>query len=81
MKTDDGYNEERARAQKLANETGFDVGIWKNALGWTVQILPRVENRYGTELRCEVVHPDRLDTVRPGHGPEATYQGRLRGSW
>lgn len=49
-------------AIELARLIGHDVGIWHapNPLdgdGYDIRSLPRPENRYGHELRCEVVTP------------------------
>jgi hypothetical protein len=65
------YREARAEAQRKANEMGMDVGIEANDLfkEWHVFLLPRAENRSGHELRAEVVHPEDLSRVQPGHGP------------
>lgn len=65
------YRAARERAQALANELGFDHGIEANDVfrDWRVFMLPRRENRYGFELRCEVVHPENLAKCQPGHGP------------
>ncbi len=67
------YKIVRAFAQQRANATGFDHGVSKNSLFGTYEarMLPRAENRCGDELRCEVVHPERLDACQPGHGPMA----------
>ena len=46
----------------LARELKRDVGIWRQEEfgrdGYNIRSLPRPENRYGHELRCEVVSPD-----------------------
>lgn len=63
----DKYETVRAEAQKIANETGMDRGIERNAFGFTHFGLPRRENRYGHELRCEVVSTER-NNAKPGHG-------------
>lgn len=48
-------------ALALANQLGHDVGIWKQIEygqeGYNIRSLPKPENRYGHELRCEVVQP------------------------
>lgn len=48
-------------AQRQANLYARDMGVEKaNEFGKTVyrvKMLPNPENRYGWELRCEVVHP------------------------
>jgi hypothetical protein len=63
------YQEARAKAQKQADETGEDVGVEKDMFGYHTLGLPRRENRYGNETRCEVVHPSDLKKCKPGHGP------------
>lgn len=49
------YKEAYNTAVRKARETGHDYGLERNAFGFTVFMLPRPENRYGHELRCEVV--------------------------
>jgi len=51
------YAECRSAAQKLANDTGADYGVYKNILfGYYYFFrLPLPQNRYGFEARCEVV--------------------------
>jgi hypothetical protein len=52
------WKEAREAAQQSANRTGYSHGVMKNALGtWSVCMLPPVERRSGSELRCEVVDP------------------------
>jgi hypothetical protein len=65
------YRAARAQAQQRANELGFDHGLERNDLFKTFHIfvLPRRENRFGHELRCEVVSPENLAKCQPGHGP------------
>lgn len=65
------YTERRAEAQKRANDFGFDHGLEANHIfrDFTIMMLPRRENRYGFELRVEVVHPEDLSKTQPGHGP------------
>lgn len=67
------YLAARADAQAKANELGFDHGIERNDLfkSFRVFMLPRRENRYGHELRCETVQCEKLDRCQPGHGPLA----------
>jgi hypothetical protein len=64
------YRVARAEAQKRANEFGYDYGLEKNKLfnTYTVFILPRMENRCGHELRCEVISAEDIKVQRPGHG-------------
>ena len=52
------YQEARRLAQEKANETNLDFGIEKVWDGFRVFMLPNPENRFGFELRCEVVKPD-----------------------
>jgi len=65
------YTQRRAEAQARANKTGFDHGLEANELfkDYIVFVLPRRENRYGHELRCEVVSCENMTTCQPGHGP------------
>jgi hypothetical protein len=67
----DNYKEVRAKAQSLADELGFDYGVEKDYFGFRSFMLPRKENRFGCETRCEVVYPSNLDKCQPGHGPAA----------
>ena len=60
------YAEARAAAQRAANLFGYDHGIERNYLGYTVFMLPVKGARYGRELTCEVVHPE--GPAQPGHG-------------
>ena len=56
------YLEARAEAQAKANRLNMDVGLEKVAFpfgGYTHFLLPSPERRYGHELRCEVVEPER----------------------
>ena len=64
------YEAARAEAQKTANATGMDVGLELNPIfkTWSSRLLPRRENRYGHELRCEVVSPENIETTQSGHG-------------
>lgn len=66
------YAKARAEAQTKANETGYDYGIEPNDLfkSWHVFLLPQKQNRFGHELRCEVVMCEHIDRCKPGHGPE-----------
>jgi len=52
-----------------ANAMGFDFGIEQDAFGFRAFMLPRRENRYGHETRCEVVMCETLTACQPGHGP------------
>jgi hypothetical protein len=80
------YEDVKAEAQKLADATGFDVGLEANPYtGYSCFMLPQKTHRHGHELRCEVVHCTDLAKCRPGHGPLAvdpnpapTYHGGPR---
>lgn len=52
------YRVAKADAQRRADEFGRDYGIERNDLCKSFHVfgLPRMENRCGYELRCEVVH-------------------------
>lgn len=67
----EAYVGARAKAQADANRDGFDRGLEANDLfkQWTSFMLPARKNRYGHELRCEVVSCESLDRCQPGHGP------------
>lgn len=65
----DNYKSVRAEAQKQADELGFDFGVERDAFGFRSFMLPRRENRYGHEVRCEVVSCSNLAKCQPGHGP------------
>jgi hypothetical protein len=57
------WKEAHTAAVKLARQIGHDVGleVGDNPLdgkGFRIFSLPKPENRYGFELRCEVIHPD-----------------------
>lgn len=55
------YKEAHTYAVELARTLGRETGIEKakefGQLGFNVHHLPKVENRCGFELRCEVVRP------------------------
>ncbi len=53
------WREARDYAEAQARAIGVAYGIEKPTAysGWTVKMLPRPENRYGWELRCEAVEP------------------------
>lgn len=72
--TSKDYFEIRKQAQAKANETGRDQGIELNKLfkEYRTFPLPAAQHRQGFELRCEVVHPERIEKTAPGHGHEAT---------
>lgn len=65
------YRAARAEAQVAANADGFDRGLERNDLfkSFRVFLLPRRENRYGFETRCEVVSCSDLSRCQKGHGP------------
>ncbi len=67
----DAYVKARAHAQVAANGDGIDRGLEANDLfkQWHTFMLPQRKNRYGHELRCEVVSCENLDRCQPGHGP------------
>jgi hypothetical protein len=69
------YADARAEAQRKANELGFDYGISQNAFGYSVLMLPKQGNRFGNELRCEVVSCQDPAKVQPGHGGQGEYCG------
>jgi hypothetical protein len=56
----------RKEAQENADRYGIDYGIEANDLfkSWRCFMLPRVGNRFGHELRCEVVVSRTAMTVR-----------------
>lgn len=55
------WKEAHTAAALLARQIGHDVGIWRQAEfgkdGYNIRSLPKPQNRYGHELRCEVVSP------------------------
>lgn len=55
------YEQARHRAQELANilgrETGIEARKGHYEPGYSVHTLPKFENRYGFELRLEIVEP------------------------
>lgn len=58
------WRESHSFAQAAANQLGRDMGIERMCeYGHTVfntRILPMPKNRYGHELRCEIVEPEVL---------------------
>jgi len=52
------YFKAHKAAIQLAKLIKRDVGLGKSCGGYTIFSLPNSENRYGHELRCEVVTPD-----------------------
>lgn len=73
------WAEARAFAEATANKTGVACGIEKPTTlqSWTVRFLPRPENRYGWETRCEAVEPCRA-TKEESPMRIAHYQKRIR---
>jgi hypothetical protein len=55
----DTWKEAHIEAIMRARLCQCDVGIWRKKEfgrdGFNIRLLPRVENRYGDDLRCEVV--------------------------
>ena len=53
------WQEARDYAQGEADRMGLSFGIEKPTpyQAWSVKMLPRPENRFGWELRCEAVEP------------------------
>lgn len=52
------YAEAVRHARTQATKLNMDHGLEKLGSTYRVFILPRPENRYGHELRCEVVRPN-----------------------
>jgi len=53
------YHEARAKAQTDANQFQRPMAIEKFYDGYHIKMLPiKSSDRYGWELRCEVVDPD-----------------------
>lgn len=65
------YKAAREIAQRDANADGCDRGLERNDVFKYFRVfrLPQKKNRFGFELRCEVVWPERLSNCQPGHGP------------
>lgn len=54
------YDSCRAAAQRRANETGADFGVEKDFFGrWSYRRLPSPQYRYGVDLQCECVRPEK----------------------
>lgn len=53
----DAFNEAVRLARLLGRETGIEAVKDYEGKGFNVLSLPKPENRYGFELRCEVVRP------------------------
>lgn len=62
------YEEAKKEAQAKANETGRDYGVHKHAFGYSCFGLPQKKNRFGHELRCEVVSCMDYNKQQIGHG-------------
>jgi hypothetical protein len=56
------WKEAHTEAVRLARRLNKEVGVYKtkefNLTVYQVLHLPKLENRQGFELRCEVVRPD-----------------------
>lgn len=65
------YEEVKKDAQERANATGYDIGVEKLGGSYRSFMLPQKKNRFGHELRCEVVFCTDLSKCKPGHGPNA----------
>lgn len=54
------YEEARTEGIKLAREVRSDVGLEFNTLfkRYSLRLLPKPENRYGSERRCEVLRAE-----------------------
>jgi hypothetical protein len=70
------YQAIRAQAQAAANADGYDRGVEKLGDRWRSFMLPQVRNRFGFELRCEVVFCMDLSRCALGHGPHPVYVKR-----
>lgn len=51
------YDRAFLEAVDKANRLGMDIGLARDAFGYSTFLLPRPENRCGHELRCEVIRP------------------------
>lgn len=55
------YYQAHAAALTRASESGIDVGLTKSRehgrVFYTIRYLPLPANRFGTDLRCEVIRP------------------------
>lgn len=72
MKNPDSYTTTRAAAQRAANFDGMDRGLEWCSLSNAYRsfVLPQRQNRFGFELRCEVVSCENLERCAKGHGPK-----------
>lgn len=69
------YEEAREEAQRKADETGCDYGLFgpDHSGGWQVRGLPSKHHRFGDERRVEVAMCSDLDRCWKGHGPMASW--------
>lgn len=58
------YDRAFIEAVDKANRIGMDVGIARDAFGYSTFLLPRPENRCGRDLRCEVIRPTPLTAAQ-----------------
>lgn len=61
------YDEAYDSAQERASQGQRDIGIERIGGGFNVFYLPNPENRFGHELRCEVVTPNCPKLQPRGH--------------
>ena len=76
------YEEAFKVAQESANKMGMSYGLEKGGIRGdesTVFLLPQVRNRYGHELRCQVVYP-MLPPEKVAYGYEGAGKDR-GGPW
>lgn len=76
------YKEAFAHAQKEANASGMSRGIEKPVPPyneWNVITLPRPQNRFGHELRCQVVATEHVDRVARGYEADVGIPARVAG--
>lgn len=77
------YGEAFKHAQESANEGGISYGIEKPVPPfneWNVLMLPRPQNRFGYELRCQVVATEHADRVARGYEADVGIPARIAGS-
>jgi len=78
------YEEAFVHAQREANASGISRGIEKPVppckSEWTVIVLPRPQNRFGHELRCQVVATEHVDRVARGYEADVGISSRTAGS-
>lgn len=51
------HNEAQKWANQLGRETGIEKAVEFGKTVYRVHFLPKPQNRYGFELRCELVPP------------------------